>query len=78
MKEKIAVDDGQLEQVTGGLLQFHKISKALTYIHEDGSVSEHRILDYEKAWNLCCSLEAQNWTGDRIFQDLLSKGYVAE
>ena len=76
MAEKYMLNDDQLEQVLGGLFVFHKKSKYVTFTHQDGSVSNHNILDYDKAWELCCNLESQNMDEDKIFQQLVNKKYI--
>ena len=75
---KTRLDDELAEQVLGGLFVFHKRNGTVTYTHQDGTVTSHQILDYGKAWERCNMLEAQNWDGDRIFRDLVAKGYLAE
>lgn len=70
------IDDELLEQVLGGLFVFHKKSKYLTFTHQDGTVTDHNILDYDKAWERVCILESQNMDEDKIFQDLINKGYI--
>jgi hypothetical protein len=74
--KKMMLDDEQLEQVVGGLFVFHKKSRYVTFTHQDGTVTDHNILDYDKAWERCMSLEAANWDEDKIFQDLINKGYI--
>ena len=76
MADKAMLSDEQLEQVMGGLFVFHKKSKYVTFTHQDGTVTEHNTLDYDKAWERCCLLEAQNWNEDDIFRDLVAKGYI--
>ena len=73
---KTRLDDELAEQVLGGLFVFHRRSGYVTYTHGDGTVTDHQVLNYEKAWETCCMLEAQKWDGDRIFRELVGKGYL--
>ncbi len=74
--KKIIIDDEQLEQVVGGLFVFHSKSKYVTYTHQDGSVTDHNIINYDKAWSTVCSMEAQNVKEDTIFQTLINDGLI--
>ena len=73
---RTVINDDVLEQVVGGLFVFHKLSKYVTYTHQDGTVTEHNVLDYDKAWETSCMLEAQNMDEDRIFETLVASGYI--
>ena len=75
-ENKTVLDEEQLEQVVGGLFVFHKMSKILEYTHQDGSVTNHKILVYDKAWSTCNSLQAQNWDEDKIFDELVYQKYI--
>ncbi len=73
---KTRLDDELAAKVVGGLFVFHRRSGIVTYTHDDGTVTNHQVLDYQKAWDRCNMLEAQNWNGDRIFRDLVDNGYL--
>ena len=70
------IDDEQLDKVVGGLFVFHKKSQYVTFTHQDGTVTNHNVLDYDKAWTDCCNMEGQNVPEDQIFQHLIKKGYI--
>ena len=75
-ENRVILNDEDLEKVVGGLFVFHKKSKYLTFTHQNGEVTNHNILDYQKAWETVCTLEAQNMDEDKIFQQLINKGYI--
>lgn len=75
--EKNKIADEALEQVVGGLFAFNGLTNTITYTHEDGSVTYHKILDYKKAWTMSNDLHGQNVPEDTILAKLIASGYVA-
>ena len=71
------IKDENLEQVVGGLFVFQKKDKKMIYTHSCGTVTEHTILDYDKAWELSSRRHAENMNEDSILDELINKGYVA-
>lgn len=74
--EKKILNDQEVEQVVGGLMDFNPSTMILTYTHEDNSVTKHPILNYDKAWEMSNQLHAQNYREDTILKKLKSAGYV--
>ena len=75
-ENRVMLNNDQLDSVVGGLFVFHKDSKYLTFTHPNGEVTNHNVLDYQKAWDTICQLEVQNMDKDEIFAQLVSKGYI--
>jgi len=73
---KVMLNEQELEQVVGGFMLFNNQTMILTYTHEDGSVTTHKILNYDKAWELSNTMHAQNYREDSILKKLKKMGYV--
>ena len=73
---KVFLNDDQLDEVVGGLFKWHKKSMVMDYSHKDGSVTKHKILDFQKAWERSNILHSQMIDEDAILKDLVSKGYI--
>ena len=73
---KQIISDEDLDKVVGGLFEFYKKSGYVKFTHQDETVTQHDIVDYDKAWELCCELEAKNWDEDKILQELITKKYI--
>lgn len=73
--EKQPMNDEQMEQVSGGLRKFNRKKQILTYTRADGGVEEHKILDYDKAWEMSCSLDGR-MSEDQIIQKLINMRYI--
>ncbi len=76
-EERKIINDEALEQVVGGLFSFNGITNIITYTHEDGSVTYHKILDYKKAWTMSNDLHGKNVPEDTILAQLIANKYVA-
>ena len=72
-----SIADEELVQVVGGLFEFYKKSKYVKYTHPDGTVTQHTLLNYDKAWEMCCNLEAQKMNENKICQQMIDSGYIA-
>ena len=70
------LNDEQVQKVVGGLFEFYTLSNVVKFTHPDESVSVHEVLDYDKAWELCCKLESQNMNEEKIFQEMVDAGYI--
>lgn len=77
MGERRALNDQEIENVNGGFMSFNNQTMILTYEHENGSVTHHKILDYNAAWELSNTLHAQNYREDTILKKMKQKGYIA-
>ena len=74
---KQLIDEENLDQVVGGLMNFNYKTKVLTYTHEEtGAKTKYQILDFENAWKLSNSLHSQNLHEDKIVAQLKAKGYI--
>ena len=71
-----SLKDDELENVNGGMFRINGAGTSMHYQHADGSVSYHTILDRGMAWELICTLEAQNVPEDIIFAQLVDHGYI--
>ena len=73
-REKIS--DHSLEQVVGGMFSWKPSEKSLKFTHEDGTVTEHVILDFEKGWERSNLLFSQKVREEDILADLIRSGFV--
>ena len=74
--ERIKINDSSLESVVGGLFTFHKTTQVLDYTHPDGTVTYHKILNYQKAWEMSNSQHAKFIKEDDILQNLIDAKYI--
>lgn len=77
MSNRKALNENELENVVGGAFVFDSSTSTLTYYHDDGSITQHTILDYNNAWNSSNKWHARNYTEDDILNGLISRGYIA-
>lgn len=70
------IKDEDMGLVVGGIFIWHKDTMNLTYEHADGSKTLHKVLDFEKAWELSNQLHGKNLTEDEILNKLISNGYI--
>ena len=75
-ENKAAINEELLDQVTGGFFNWSRKSMTMTYSHKDGSVTTHKVLDIDKAWERSNLLHSQKIDEDKILADLISKGYI--
>ena len=57
-------------------MKFNKTKLYVLYTHPDGNSSKHKILDYDKAWKMCCDLAAKQMDPDTIMQKMIDAKYV--
>ena len=74
--QRIDIEGKELENVVGGSFQFNTKTNTMTYTHEDGSVTEHTILDANKAWETSNLMHAKMIPEDEILATLISYGYL--
>ena len=65
-----------LRRLLGGVFDFKPREQNLIYTHLSGEVTYHKILDYDKAWELSNKLHALNVDEDSILEELINKQYV--
>ena len=71
------INEENLEQVVGGLMNFNYNTKILTYTHEEtGAKTKYQIVDFEQAWKLSNQLHGQGLHEDKIMAQLKAKGYI--
>ena len=70
------IEENDLEKVVGGLFEWYPKYKVMQYTHEDGSVTNHKILDYDKGWALSTKLHGQNVPEDDILAQLIAAKYI--
>jgi len=76
MASRYLVEESDLDKVVGGLFVFHKKTMILDYTRNDGSVVYYKILDIDKAWKLCKTLEIDFTPEDKIIAEMIYKGYI--
>ena len=76
MSDRKILNDFEVENVVGGLFKWNKSDMIMTYEHSDGSVTTHKILNYDKAWELSNEMHGKNYREDDILKALKNKGYV--
>ncbi len=74
--KKIDLSDEMLEDVVGGLFTWSKKKMTMTYSHQDGTTTVHKVLDMQKAWERSNLLHSQMVSEDEILKDLIAKGYI--
>ncbi len=75
-EERKNLSDQELKTIVGGLMDFNPRTMIMTYTHDDGSVTMHPILDYDKAWMMSNDLHARSCREDMILEMLQSAGYI--
>ena len=75
-KDREMISEENLEKVVGGLFEWFPSYDQLKFTHDDGSVTRHKILDYEKGWALSTSLHEQNVPEEEILARLIAKKYI--
>ena len=70
------IQDEILDKVVGGFFDFKPREQNLIYTHLSGDVTYHKILDYDKAWELSNKLHALNVDEDSILEELINNNYV--
>ena len=76
-EKKINLSDEVLDEVVGGFFSWNTKTMTMKYSHQDGSVTTHKILDLDKAWERSNILHSQKMPEDEILKDLIAKGYIA-
>ena len=71
-----AISEEKLEQVAGGFFSFHRSTGCLDYTHPDGSTTTHKIVNFDKAWELSNKGHAHMVPEDDILAEMISKGYI--
>lgn len=71
------IDENNLENVVGGFFHWNTNTGYLTYTHQDGSETKHRILNAEKGYELSNKLHGQKMSEDDILDRLIDAGYIA-
>lgn len=74
--ERKAIKEEDLDKVVGGAFIFDRGTETLTYYHDDGSVTTHKILDFDNAWYSSNNWHAKNYPEDKILGGLISRGYI--
>ena len=77
MSNRKPLTETDLENTVGGAFVFNQGNSTLTYYHDDGSVSQHHILDYDNAWYCSNQWHSMNYTEDVILSALIKRGYIA-
>lgn len=72
-----AISDDELENISGGYMQFDQPTKVLTYYHKDGSITQHQILQFKNAYSANNDMHTQGIPEDDILANLIAMGYVA-
>lgn len=70
------ISENSLEQVVGGMFSWRPSENSLKFTHEDGTVTEHVILDFEKGWERSNLLFSQRVREEEILEDLVRSGFV--
>ena len=73
---KKELNDSTLEKVVGGFFKWNTNTGYLTYYHEDGSETKHKILNAEEGWALSNTLHAQHMPEDDILARLIAEHYL--
>ena len=75
--EKKQITDKELEMVVGGFFHF-KGYNTMSYTHEDGSITIHRVIDMEKAWEMSNHLHEKHIPEDDILKQLVAYNYIEQ
>lgn len=75
--KRAELNENDLDKVVGGLFEWYPKYNVMKYTHDDGSVTKHTIVDYEKGWDLSTRLHAQSVPEDEILSRLITAGYIA-
>ena len=70
------INEKKLDRVVGGMFSWRPSENSLKFTHEDGTVTEHVILDFEKGWERSHLLFSQKVREEEILADLIRSGYV--
>ena len=73
---RVPINEGELNKVVGGLFTWHKDSKVMDYTHADGSITYHKILNYDKGWEMSNQLHAKFVPEDEILKKLIDEKYI--
>ena len=74
--KKVLINEEDLESVVGGLFEWAPRYNKMKYTRENGSVSVYKVINYDKAYSMSCSLHGQNVPEDEILSRLISAGYI--
>lgn len=74
--DRIEVNNSELEHVVGGYFDFNGSTNILTYTHNDGRKTTHKILKYSKAWEMSNQMHGQNISEDKILAAMIDAKYV--
>ncbi len=72
------INEDELENVVGGVFFFSEANMTLTYLHDDGTTTVYRIVDYYSAWENSNAWHGRNVPEDNIIKGLLKMGLIAE
>ena len=75
--ERINLSSEELEKVVGGFFHFNTNTMTMKYTHEDGTVTYHKILNAEKAWEMSNQMHAKRIPEDDILKELIDNKYIA-
>ena len=75
-EDRQILKDNELEKIIGGFFSFNSRKQTLTYMHRDGSVTMHQIMNFNEAWERSNTLHAQNVDEDEILADLIRMGLI--
>ena len=67
------MSDEELENVNGGFFNWNPETMVMTYFHDDGTITTHKILDFDNAW-----IDSNKWHGQRIPEDNIIKLLVRD
>ncbi len=76
MAGKNILDDELLDEVVGGLFKWNPNTMMLKYIHDDGSETYYKVLDFQKGWELSNNLTGQFMDEDKIIARLIAEKYI--
>ena len=76
MANRVELSDEEMEKINGGYMDFNAKTQIMTFLHADGSVTTHQILDYDNAWYWCNYYHGINVPEENILNWLVQQGYV--
>ena len=71
------LNDEELDQVVGGIMNFNAQTNKMTCCDGDGRVTQYNILNYEKAWEMSNKLHIQGMPEDAIINRMIDNGYIS-
>ena len=71
------LSDEELDQVVGGIMNFNAQTNKMTCSYDDGRVTQYKILNYQKAWEMSNKLHIQGMPEDAIISRMIDSGYIS-